>query len=338
MKDLTTSNIIRQNILNNEFAISEIQKAVGINGIVFESQVRYLKTQIADFFSVTERTIDYLLEKHESEICKNGYEVLKGNRLIDFKLVIEKQFGNETHFVTKTTILGIFTFRAFLDIAMLLTESERAKLLRSTILDIVIDTINKRTGGNTKYINQRDEDFIHNLLRSEDYRREFTDALKDCVAMGNFKYIAYTNKVYESIFKENASEYRKILNLDIKENVRGTMYSEILDLISSYEYGFAEILKGEAGKLGRALTITETDSLFARFEKQAHWKPLIEKARVKMASRDMCFRDALHLNLEEYISSVPIHDFQRFLGDKSMELDQRLEEYRDALKRLKERD
>jgi hypothetical protein len=43
---------------------------------------------------------------------------------------------------------------------MLLTESERARMLRHTILDIVIDTINQRTGGSTKYINQRDEDFI----------------------------------------------------------------------------------------------------------------------------------------------------------------------------------
>ena len=57
-----------------------------------------------------------------------------------------------------------------------------------------------------------------------------------------------------------------------------------------------------------------------------------------MASRDLCFRDALHKNIEEYISSVPQSDFERFLGEKSMELDKRLEEYKDALKRLKERD
>jgi hypothetical protein len=59
---------------------------------------------------------------------------------------------------------------------MLLTDSDKARELRSVILDIVIDTINKRTGGNTKFINQRDEDFVVNLLRGEDYRREFTVA------------------------------------------------------------------------------------------------------------------------------------------------------------------
>ena len=57
-----------------------------------------------------------------------------------------------------------------------------------------------------------------------------------------------------------------------------------------------------------------------------------------MASRDLCFRDALHQNLKEYVSAVPASDFERFLGEKSMELDQRLEEYREVLARLKEED
>ncbi len=258
--------------------------------------------------------------------------------MMEFKLVISKMAGNEIDFVTKTTILGIFNFRAFLNVAMLLTDSDKAKELRSAILDIVIDTTNNRTGGSTKYINQRDEDFVVNLLKGEDYRREFTDALRDYVDMGNFKYMVYTDKVYKSIFKENANEYRKILKLENDENVRHTMYSEVLDIISSYETGFAEELKNESERLGRKLTSYETDKLFARFESHKLWEPLREKARVKMASRDLCFRDALHINLEEYIGSVPKEDFDRFLGEKSKELDKHLEEYKEALKRLKERE
>jgi hypothetical protein len=335
---LTNSSVSRQNILNNTLAVNEIQKAVGVKGILFESEYKFLKRQVADFFEVTERTIDNYLEKYEKELSKNGYEVLKGKRLIDFKLVISKDFGNEIDFVTKTTVLGVFNFRAFLNIAMLLSDSEKAKELRSVMLDIVIDTINKRTGGSTKYINQRDEDFIGNLLRGEDYRKEFTDALRDYVDMGNFKYMVYTDKIYNSVFKENAAEYRRVLKLEEKENVRQTMYSEVLDIISSYEAGFAELLKNEFQRLRRKLTAFETDILFSEFERQRLWEPLREKARNKMASRDLCFRDALHKNLEEYISSVPQADFERFLGEKSMELDERLEEYKDALKRLKERE
>ena len=337
-KDLTGSVVVRQNILNNKYAVEEVQKAVGIKGVLFEQSYRFVKKQLADFYGVTERTIENCLEKNDKELLRNGYEVLKGKRLIDFKLVANASDVPEIDFGNKTPQLGVFDFRAFLNVGMLLTDSERAKMLRSAILDIVIDTINKRTGGNTKYINQRDEVFVVNLLRGEDYRREFTDALRDCVAMGNFKYIVYTDKVYVSIFKENAQEYRKILQLEKNENVRHTMYSEVLDIISSYEAGFAEILRKEFSKKGALLTAWETDKLFAEFESQRLWEPLREKARVKMASRDLCFRDALHKNLEKYISAVPESDFERFLGEKSMELDQRLEEYRDALKRLKERD
>jgi hypothetical protein len=51
----------------------------------------------------------------------------------------------------------------------------------------------------------------------------------------------------------------------------------------------------------------------------------------------LCFRDALHANLTEYIDAVSTDDFERFIGDKSMELSQRLENYIEALKRLKDR-
>ena len=337
-KDLTNSVVVRQNVLNNTYAVEEIQKAVGVKGVLFEQKYRFVKKQLADFYGVTERTIENCLEKNDKELQRNGYEVLKGKRLIDFRLVASNADVPEIDFGNKTVQLGIFDFRAFLNVGMLLSDSDKARQLRSAILDIVIDIINKRTGGNTKYINQRDEDFVVNLLRGEDYRREFTDALRDCVAMGNFKYIVYTDKVYMSIFKENAQEYRKILKLEQDENVRHTMYSEVLDIISSYEAGFAEELRKASEKKGNKLTVWEVDKLFTDFESQHLWEPLREKARTKMASRDLCFRDALHQNLKEYIGAVPASDFDRFLGEKSMELDKRLEEYKNALARLKERE
>jgi len=36
-KDLTTSAIDRQNVLNNPYALAEIEKAAGVEGIVFEA-------------------------------------------------------------------------------------------------------------------------------------------------------------------------------------------------------------------------------------------------------------------------------------------------------------
>lgn len=339
-KDLTNSAVDRQNILNNPYALAEIEKAAGIQGIPFEGKTVVLKEQVANFFEVTIRTIENYLEQNAEELSKNGYEVLKGNRLKSLKESIhgldvpEADFGN----ISRSPQLGVFDFRAFLNLAMLVSESDRAKLLRQAILDIVIDTINKRTGGGTKYINQRDEDFLHSAFAEESYRQQFTDALRDCVAMGNFKYAVYTDKIYVSIFREKAHEYRKVLKLEQKDSVRSTFYAEVLDVIAAYECGFGDMLQQEARSKGRKLQAWEVDALFKTFEVQAHWKPLIEKARMKMASRDLAFRDALHLQLKDYVAPVQREDYERFLGEKSKELADRLEEAKDVMKRLKERE
>ena len=339
-KDLTNSAIDRQNILNNPYALAEIEKAAGIRGIPFEGKTVVLKEQVAAFFEVTTRTVDNYLEKYGDELRQNGYELIKGNRLQSFMLAIPKEFAHETDFVSKsmTRQLGIFDFRAFLNLAMLMAESERAGMLRKAILDIVIDTINQRTGGATKYINQRDEDFIHSAFSEENYRKQFTNAIDHCVDMGKFKYAVYTNKVYVSIFREKADEYRKVLRLSHNASVRDTFYSEVLDLIAAYECGFADVLEQAAKAKGGKLTSWEADDLFAKFESKALWKPLIEKARNKMASRDLAFRDALHLQLKDYVTPIQREEFERFLGAKSKELAERLEEAKDVMKRLKERE
>ena len=337
--DLTVSSIDRQNIINNPYAVEEIRKSIGLLGIEFNGKTVVLKEQIAAFFEVDPRTIDNYIADNENELKNNGYEVLRGAPLKAFKDAVKKQDVNEIYFVNikKAPQLGIFDFRAFLNLSMLLAESEKAKILRQVILDIVIDTINKRTGGGTKYINQRDEDFIISYFEEENYRK-FTDALRDCVDMGTAKYPIYTDKIYVSIFKENAQEYRKILRLHEKEKVRDTFYSEILDLIASYECGFADILQTGFRRKQRKLTVYEVDELFRKFEAQAHWKPLIQKARNKMASRDLAFRDALHHQLKDYITPLKAEEFERFIGEKSKELSERLEEAKDVMKRLKERE
>jgi hypothetical protein len=339
-KDLTSSSIHRQNILNNPYALQEIEKATRISGIPFEGKTVVLKEQVAIFFEVTLRTVENYLSRYEEELTQNGYEIVKGKRLKSLKIAIKSSDVPEIYFgnITKSPQLAIFDFRTFLNLAMLMVESERARLLRQTILDIVIDTINQRTGGGTKYINQRDEDFVNSWFEEENYRKQFTDALCDCVDMGNFKYPLYTDKVYESIFREKAREYRKVLRLHDKDKVRDTFYAEVLDIVAAYECGFANTIRSARAKKGRKLNQWEVDILFADFEHQALWKPLIEKARNKMASRDLAFRDALHKKLSEYVIPLERDEFERFLGEKSKELLERLEEAKDVMRRLKDCD
>jgi len=336
---VTASPVDRQNVLNNPYAVAEIEKAVGIRGIPFEGRSVALKGHMARFFAVDERTVDNYLARHEAELRHNGYEVISGKRLKELKLALVAQDVDEADFVDirKAPQLGIFDIRAFLNLAMLLVESDRARQLRQAILDIVIDTINQRTGGGTKYINQRDEDFLQSSFAEENHRKQFTDALRDHVAMGNFKYAVYTDRIYVSIFREKSQEYRKILKLEKRDKVRDTLYAEVLVIIASYECGLADEIQKQAVAAGRQLAPSEVDAIFAAFEKQSLYRPLVEKARIKMASRDLAFRDALHLQLQDYIAPVQREDYERFIGERSKELTDRLEEAKEVMKRLKDR-
>lgn len=338
-KDLTVSRLDRQNILNNDFAIAEIQKQTGIQGIYFEDKLCFTKSMVATYFEVKLRTVERYVSENQKEISGNGYEVLKGRRLKEFLACVSEQNVpdiNVGNISNRTPQLAIFDFRAFLNLAMLLVESPTAKSLRQVMLDIVIDFINQKAGGATKYINQRDNDFLGAFLQNENYRKEFTDALRDYVDMGNAKYGIYTDKIYQSIFREKAREYKQILKLSSKDRVRDTFYSEILTLIASYECGLSELIKQQSEKLERKLNNWELSDLFKAFESLPLWKPLIIQARTKMASRDMALRDAFHYQLEEYIKPLEKEEYERFLGAAGDELEKLMSENQDVLRRLKE--
>jgi hypothetical protein len=332
LKDLTSSNIERQNILNNKYALERVQEYVGLPGMLFEGEYRFTKQMVADFFEVDTSTIDRYLEMYSAELKHNGYILSKGKSLKDLKL----QFGHLIDKATKTTQLGLFNFRSFLNLAMLLIESEKARLLRSKLLDIVIDTINQRTGGNTKYINQRDTDYLTSAINEPKHRQMFTSALNDYLDMGNYKYAVYTDKIYQFIFKEKAKEYKEILKLKESDKIRETMYAEVLDLIASFEAGLAFEMEKKCKALGRKLNPYEVDAIFNEFASHPAQLPHVEKARIKMASRDLHFRDAFHHHLEHYIQSISPEDFNRFIGDQSMDFDKQLEQAKDVFKRLKD--
>lgn len=336
-KDLTNSRLDRQNILNNEIAIDEIQQKSGIDGILWDGKIFVTREMTANFFEVDIRTISRYLEQNGEELSANGYQVLRGKKLKVF-LEAAKDSGKDIYVPTKTTVLGVFDFRAFLNMAMLLSESDKARALRQLMLDIVIDLINRKTGGGTKYINQRDKDFVFSSLQEDNYRRQFTDALKDYVEDNRYKYAHFTDMIYISIFKEKAKEYKKILDLKENDKVRDTFYSEILDIIAAYESGLADAIKREYERVGHILSQQETEDLFRRFENMALWKPLIQRGRVKMASRDMALRDAFHYQLSEYIQPLDKDEYQKFLGAAGDELDKLMQENQDVLRRLKERD
>lgn len=334
-KDLTNSDINRQNILNNPYALEIIEVHFAFPGKQFEGQTVFTKADLARLFEVDDRTIERCIAQHGDELGNNGYQVLRGISLKNYRL----SDVSDTDVGDKAPSLGVFNFRALLNIAMLLTESERAKEIRSRILDIVMDVVAEKAGGHTQFINQRDQDFLPAAYQEFSYRESFTSALNRHVDAGRFKYANYTNKIYQIIFRENAAEYRQVLRLGKNESVRESMYAEVLNLIASFENGVASQIEQKAQELGRKLSGAETDELFVQAETNPYLQPFIHDARTRMASRDLCFRDALHDKLQSYVQAVPKADFEKFLGKTSKALEDRLKDEKTlaVFKRLKDR-
>ena len=293
MKDLTVSNIERQNVLNNRFAINKIQEQLDITGMLFEGEYWLTKKMVAEFYGVDVSTIDRYLASNGDELKHNGYVLCKGKSLKEFKL----QFAHLINEASKTTQLGLFNFRAFLNMGMLLTESERAKTLRSMILDLVITTIHEKTGGGTKYINRRDINYIPAAITEENYRKNLTSVISQYVqGHQTYKYAQVTDLIYKAVFKENAKEYREILRLDTKDNVRHTLYAEVLLVISSFENGIGAAIQERYKQNGaKKLTIEEVEQIVGELAEHPMQRPYLYDARTKMASRDFSFREIFHI-------------------------------------------
>jgi len=338
-QDLTTSAIARSNVLNNHYALSKLESHLELGGLNIEDEIVFFKSHVAELLDIDERTVDRYLASNEDELKQNGYRILRGKSLKSMKLAQVDDINVVDLIGAKVPALGVFSFRAVLNMAMLVTESDRARAIRSRMLDIVLDVVAERVGGHTRFINQRDQDYLPSALMEESYRKQFTNALRDHVEMGNHKYAVFTDKIYQAVFCENAREYKQVLRLAHGDSTRETMYAEILNTLAGFEHGLAVRISEQAQALGRKLKAVEVDQLLSEAAASPFLKPAIEDARTRMASRDLSFREALHHKLEAYIQAVPTADFERFLGERSQSLEERLSDPKllAVLKRLKDR-
>lgn len=316
-KDLTVSQIDRQNILNNTVAIQRIRQVLEIAPVEYKGVYYLTKQMVADFYEVDIKTISRCLDDNEAELRFNGYTILQGNSLNEFKLCA----GKDIHVPTKTTILGIFDLRSFLNIGMLLTRSEKAKQLRAMMLDMVIAVINEKTGGGTKFINWRDRDFLPAAIQEEDYHKNLTSAIKKYVdGHQTYKYSQVQDMIYKAVFCEKADEYRRLLQLSEKDNVRRTLYAEVLRVVSSFENGVAYEIQKIAEAEG-PLTIKEVQAVVDDMAKHPLQAPYIYDARQKMASRDNAFRNVTHEELLGYLKALSPEEFDKFIGERSIDIE-----------------
>ena len=331
-KDLTTSEISRQNILNNPVALPRIREAVEIEPLEYKGVLYVTKQMAADFYEVDLRTITNCLNANEEELKRNGYRVIKGDELKEFKL----KYVREINFPNKMPHLGLFDFRSFLNIGMLLTTSEKAKKLRSMMLDIVIAVINEKTGGGTKYINRRDRNYITSAISEENYHQKLTDAIRDYVdGHKTYKYSTIMDMIYKAVFCERAKEYKKLLELSEKDNLRRTLYAEVLVSVSAFENHVAETIMAKAQKYG-TVTVEEVGQAIKELSAMPFVKPILEDARTKMSSRDFALRDVYHENIAAYLKAVSPEEYEKFIGSQSVDFDHLLDANKDVLDRLKQ--
>lgn len=324
-KDLTQSSIDRQSILNNPFALEKAQEEFSLSGLYFTNQ------QIADFYEVSLPTIERTIAENQEELKNNGLKVVTGQELNDLlsnNFVTIKNDGRKLRNLTVSTVRGVLNF------GMLLKNSEKARFVRTRILDIAVSSISEKII-DTKHVNQREKDYLNNAQKEAIERKNFTNALNNYVAMNNYKYAYFTNEVYKAIFKERSQEYKKLLNLDKKDNARHTMYSEVLLQIASFEAGLAYEIEIESNECGRKLIKTEVDKIIEKFTNHPSRKPLLDDVREKMYNRDDVFRDVQHEKLSEYRTAMTEDEYEKFLGEQSKSLEQQILENQDVFKRLK---
>ncbi len=141
--------------------------------------------------------------------------------------------------------------------------------------------------------------------------------------------------VYKAVFREKAKEYKKLLDLSEKDNLRRTLYAEVLRAISSFENGAAfEIRK--KGEANGPMTIEKVEVIINELANHPLMEPIIYDARQKMASRDLAFRDVYHGNIAEYLKAVSPEEYEKFIGDMSVDFDHLLDENKAVLDRLKQ--
>lgn len=79
-KDLTTSNISRQNILNNSFALNQIEFKSYFRWNYWQDKAIFTKAQVSQILEIDQRTVDRYKRVDNDELSENGYEVLKRSK------------------------------------------------------------------------------------------------------------------------------------------------------------------------------------------------------------------------------------------------------------------
>lgn len=116
-KSLRNSVLDRADVLDRVKALSLLPDGMHVT-----------TAMVATYFGVTVEAVRALVHDHRGELESNGYRVLTGSELSDFKQLSGIQ--------SRTRSLALFSRRAVLNVAMLLRDSDIARQVRVYLLDM----------------------------------------------------------------------------------------------------------------------------------------------------------------------------------------------------------
>jgi len=193
-------------------------------------------------------------------------------------------------------------------------NSEVGKMVRKYFIRVEgeFKKVMRLAAFNPKTINQLASQFAETREETKDYRKDFTDCVKNFVAAKN--YGTYTDMLYGFLFLERAKQYRKLLELVKKDLTRNYMYEEILLIIGAFEAGLSGEIEKEFKKLNRQLTKEEFVKKFNEFSSQKNWLVYQKRARNIMATYDAELRNIKHPKLIDYKKEFSQEDIQKLIG------------------------
>ena len=169
-RDILDNANVRKDLLNNNKSLIAIEEYKHIETI--KNKVDYLTMQqVSEYFNVGYEGIRSLISRHKEELIENGLLILSGKETKEFFL----SFGMDGKNIKGGFVVDNFKFanrlnylvdkRCLLNIAMLLTESEVAKGIRSKLLDIAMGVVE----GNIVATNDNSKELIDSFKSQIDF-------------------------------------------------------------------------------------------------------------------------------------------------------------------------
>ena len=174
--------------------------------------------QVANFYEVSNKAINTVIDRHRTELEEDGIVLLKGEELKDFKEKVCVLQGEEHIINPKTSNLTIVTKRAMLRIGMLLTTSDIAIKVRNYLLNLEENS----TLDQKKWALQREVSKVD--------RKRMTTAIQSYLPDSPHKRFAfpnYTNMIYKIIFGKDAKTIRTERELTKDSELTRDKFSEI---------------------------------------------------------------------------------------------------------------